>query len=281
MATTEPTKQNHEAVNPGPGEMGYGCKGCDTRFPTKKLADLHAIDQNLIEENEAKRAEALAGTPLAADPEVAPKAPELTPTPAPATPPAEEPTAATVQAPAKELVPQPPAPAAVGPSSLPLDLNHMSLNQINFIGQTMAKSGMFPDVKDASIALVKILAGQEIGVTPFQAMTNIHVIQGKATMGANLMAAKVKGSAKYDYRVVKLDNTVCTISFRQKNSVQVRLAADDQKLGEFTYTIEDAKRAGLVKPDSSWVKYPQNMLFARAISSGIYEDGDAAMAVAL
>jgi hypothetical protein len=48
------------------------------------------------------------------------------------------------------------------------------------------------------------LAGREIGVRPFQAMTNIHIIQGKATMGANLMAAKVKGSGKYDYRVTKL-----------------------------------------------------------------------------
>ena len=40
----------------------------------------------------------------------------------------------------------------------------------------MAKSGMLPDVRDASKALTKILAGQEIGVTPFQAMTNIHII---------------------------------------------------------------------------------------------------------
>jgi hypothetical protein len=42
-----------------------------------------------------------------------------------------------------------------------------------------------------------------------------------------------------------------------------------EELGEFTYAIEDAERAGLVKEGSSWVKYPQNMLFARAISSGV------------
>jgi hypothetical protein len=66
----------------------------------------------------------------------------------------------------------------------------------------MAKSGMFPDVTDGAKALVKILAGKEIGVTPFQAMTNIHIIQGKATMGANLIAAKVNGSGRYDYRVM-------------------------------------------------------------------------------
>ena len=44
---------NHVVISPGPGEMGYGCK-CGKRFPTKKTADIHAADQNLIEENEAK-----------------------------------------------------------------------------------------------------------------------------------------------------------------------------------------------------------------------------------
>jgi hypothetical protein len=33
--------------------FGYGCK-CGKRFPTQKTADLHAKNQNLIEENEAK-----------------------------------------------------------------------------------------------------------------------------------------------------------------------------------------------------------------------------------
>jgi hypothetical protein len=99
-------------------------------------------------------------------------------------------------------------------------------------------------------------------------MTNIHIIQGKATMGANLMAAKVKGSGKYDYRIIKLDNVVCTIAFKQNASVGA-LGHGWEDLGEFTYSIEDAKRAGLVKSGSSWEKYPQNMLFARAISSGV------------
>jgi hypothetical protein len=141
----------------------------------------------------------------------------------------------------------------------------MSLNQINFIGQTMAASGMFPDVTDASKALVKILAGQEIGVTPFQAMTSIHIIKGKATMGAHLMAAQIKGSGKYDYRVMELTNETCSILFKQRDQYAEQGWSD---LGKTTFTIEDAKRAELVKPDSGWVKYPQAMLFARVISAG-------------
>jgi hypothetical protein len=265
---------NHVVTEQKPGELGVGCQ-CGKRFPTRNAAELHANDQNLIEENEAKA--------KAPQPDVHESKPELAgssqstesengtvDSAAPAEGAKETP--ADPEPPKEPEKPQAPAtvPAAetsaLSPSNLPLDLKNLSLNQINFIGQTMAKSGMFPDVKDGAKALVKILAGKEIGVTPFQAMTNIHIIQGKATMGANLMAAKVKGTGKYDYQVTKLSNTSCSILFRQRHN----LAEGGWKdLGRFTYSIEDAERAGLVKEGSSWVKYPQNMLFARAISSGV------------
>jgi hypothetical protein len=273
-------EMNHVVINPGPGEMGYGCK-CGKRFPTKKTAELHANDQNVIEENEAKakKAESQAtelahqahqitepaeGHEAAPDPDVHESNPEP--------PTASESAKSERPEPTPDEKPQPPAtpatdaPQALSPSNLPLDLENLSLNQTNFIGQTMAKSGMFPDVTDGAKTLVKILAGKEIGVTPFQAMTNIHIIQGKATMGANLMAAKVKGSGKYDYRVSELSNDKCSILFRQRDPLAEGGWAD---LGRFSYSLDDAKRAGLVKQGSSWEKYPANMLFARAISSGV------------
>jgi hypothetical protein len=265
---------NHVVTEPKPGELGRGCK-CGQRFPTLKAAELHAADQNLIEENEAKAneaAKAQEAEPIkqANEPTETAKEPEVTvAAPAEPEPPTEKKPDESDSKPepsATQPAPATDAPQALSPSNLPLNLENLSLNQINFIGQTMAKSGMFPDVTDGAKALVKILAGKEIGVTPFQAMTNIHLIQGKATMGANLMAAKVKGSGKYDYRVMELTSEICSILFKQRDSLAEGGWAD---LGKFTYSLEDAKRAGLVKTGSSWEKYPSNMLFARAISSGV------------
>lgn len=146
----------------------------------------------------------------------------------------------------------------------PLNLNKLSVTQMRFIGQAMADSGMFPDIKeDAAKAMVKILAGQEIGVTPFQAMSNINIIQGKAAMGANLMAAKVKGSGKYDYRA-DVSSEKCTVTIRQINHNRNEF----EDIGSFTFSMEDAKRIGLANKDN-WRNYPQNMLFARAISNAV------------
>ena len=123
------------------------------------------------------------------------------------------------------------------------------------IGRMMYESGLFADIKSASQAVVKILAGQEVGVPPLASMTGIHVISGKTVVGAGLMASRVKGSGKYDYLVTEHTDKVCSIEFKQGKSV----------LGVSTFTIEDAKKAGTKNLD----KFPRNMLFARAMSNGV------------
>jgi hypothetical protein len=123
------------------------------------------------------------------------------------------------------------------------------------ISKAFYESGMFTDIKSVAQAMVKISAGQEIGIPPFAAMTGIHIIQGKPTIGAGLIASRLKGSGKYDYRVVEASEKVCSIDFFQGNT----------KIGNSTFTIEDAKKALTKNID----KFPKNMLFARAISNGV------------
>ena len=123
------------------------------------------------------------------------------------------------------------------------------------IGEAFAKSGMFADVKNAAQAIVKIHAGQELGLPPFASMSGIHIIQGKPTIGAGLIASCVKGSGKYDYRVMEQTEKICSIDFYQGK----------EKIGNSTFTIDDAKKAGTKNLD----KFPKNMLFARAISNGV------------
>lgn len=137
--------------------------------------------------------------------------------------------------------------------------NQLPLSEIATISETFAKSGLFSDAKDAAQAMVKIYAGQEIGLPPFASMSGIHVIQGKPVMGAGLIASRVKGSGKYDYAVVEHTDKVCNIDFMQA------WGNEWKKIGNSTFTIEDAKKAGTKNID----KFPKNMLFARAISNGV------------
>ncbi len=131
----------------------------------------------------------------------------------------------------------------------------LSTSEIMTIAKTFAESGMFSDTKQAAQAFVKIQAGQEIGIPPFQSMSGIHIILGKVAIGAGVMASRVKGSGKYDYKVIQQDETKCSIDFFQGKT----------NIGNSTFTIEDAKKAGTQNLN----KFPRNMLFARAISNGV------------
>lgn len=115
-------------------------------------------------------------------------------------------------------------------------------------------SGMFKDVSNAAQAIVKIQAGQEFGIPPFAAMTGIHIIQGKPTVGGGLIAGKVKSSSKYNYKLLEKTTTICRIEFFENGESQ----------GVEEFTIEQAKQAGT----QNLAKYPANMLFNRCVSNG-------------
>lgn len=133
-----------------------------------------------------------------------------------------------------------------------------SIDELARVADMFAKSGMFQDAKDAAQAGVKIMAGQAWGIDPFSAMTAIHLIQGRPTISAGVMAAKVKGHPKYDFLVKRLDGEACAIEFFEGK----------RSLGVSTFTIEDAKAAGYASK-SNWKQTPRNMLFARALSNGL------------
>ena len=134
------------------------------------------------------------------------------------------------------------------------------------IADVFAKSGMFPEARDAAQCAAKLIVGQGLGLTPYDSMNGLHLIQGKAVLAANTMAAAIKRSGKYDYRAVT-DDDACTITFydlsqRDKSGVPLQI-------GTTTFSMDDARRAGL--GGQNWKKYPRAMLFARAISAGYRE----------
>ena len=137
-------------------------------------------------------------------------------------------------------------------SNIPMVADAMSL------AEAFARSGFFSDATDAAKAIVKIQAGRELGIPPVAAMTGINIVQGRISLGANILAGLVKRHPAYDYRVIEHTEERCLIAFYQ----------GDNHLGTSDFTIEDAASAGLASKQN-WRTYPRNMLFARAMSNGV------------
>jgi hypothetical protein len=128
------------------------------------------------------------------------------------------------------------------------------------IAKALAESGLYKDAKTAGQAFAKIIVGRDLGLSPAEAMSELHVIEGKVEAGANLHASRVKAHPDYDYVIEELTNERCRLLFR-------RHSTEDEFVSEFR--MEDAKAAKLIRAGSPWEKFPRNMLFARAVSNGV------------
>lgn len=134
-----------------------------------------------------------------------------------------------------------------------------TMDDLSRVSKMLAQSRFFTDAIDAAQCGVKVLAGTELGFGAFASMTGIHIIKGRPSIGANLMAAAVKRHPNYNYRVLEHTEQVCRIEFYERWDGKL------QAVGTSEFTLADAKKAGTQNLD----KYARNMLFARAMSNGV------------
>ena len=86
------------------------------------------------------------------------------------------------------------------------------------------------------------------------------MIKGRLFVSAQLLRALAE---RHGYRVQRInsDDTAATAV----------LERNGEELGRSTFTIEDAKRAGLIRPNSAWQTHPGRMCWARASKNVIVD----------
>ena len=131
------------------------------------------------------------------------------------------------------------------------------------LAQRMHDSRMFSAYGTPQAVLSTMLLGRELGMPAMAALRSVHVIEGKHSLSADLMVALVlkSGMAEY-FQMVESNDTICTFETKRSNA---------PKPMRLSYTIEQAKQAGLLAPTrsgkpSNWQKIPKQMLRARAKS---------------
>lgn len=101
--------------------------------------------------------------------------------------------------------------------------------------------------------LACMLAGHEAGISPMQALSKIHVVDGRPAMAAELMRALVL-RAGHEVWIEESSSTRVIVAGQRSGSERVSRVA---------WTMDDAKRANL-SGKNNWRAYPRAMLLARA-----------------
>ena len=135
-----------------------------------------------------------------------------------------------------------------------------TIEDIQRAAKLFIASGMFAEKNmeaDMAKACVKLIAGQELGLSAFQSMRGIDIVQGQAVFRYQLVGAKIKQTGRYDFRPVEVSAKRAAIQFYD-NGRPVFLSE---------FTMEDAKAQELAGK-SNYKKIPKDMLFARALTNG-------------
>jgi hypothetical protein len=135
--------------------------------------------------------------------------------------------------------------------------NLVPVQDIERMALAVAKSGLF-GVKTADEAMALMLIAQAEGQHPAIAARDYHIIQGRPALKADAMLARFQAAGgKVEWKDYTDERVVGIFSHPAGGSITV------------TWTLDQAKHIGLVKPSSGWHKYPRAMLRSRCISEGI------------
>ena len=137
------------------------------------------------------------------------------------------------------------------------------------IPKALRRGGPDGAMETAANVLLVMETGSMLGIHPIAALQGIHVVEGKATLSAQLMNAQVRQRGHRlevtETGEVKLD-AKGAITAASTYSVTAKLTrGDDGTTHTSTWTYERAQRAKLLGKDN-WRNYFEGMASARAIS---------------
>lgn len=140
------------------------------------------------------------------------------------------------------------------------DFNNDTWAMIERIAPVMQKSRLF-GVATAEQAAAIMLKGHELGLPLTTSFEFIQVIMDKPTLSPRgALALIIQSGECEDYKIAdettdKGVPTACSVWMKRKDGREYKVR----------FTMEDAKRADLIKAGGGWEKYPQQMLKWRAV----------------
>ena len=123
------------------------------------------------------------------------------------------------------------------------------MDDVERLARVAVASGLV-QVRRPEEAVVLLLTGHELGLSPMQSLRGIYVVSGRPVLSADLMVAVVRRSGLCAaWRVVESTAEACTIETQRMGQEPARK----------TWTMADAKRAQ-VTGKGTWSQYPAQML---------------------
>ncbi len=140
--------------------------------------------------------------------------------------------------------------------SRPMGLTPQNIDEALRLAEIMAKASIIPKDYQGNPGniLVGIQWGAELGLPPLQALQSIAVINGRPAMWGDAVIALVRGSGLMESMHEDIGDTSATCTVKRRG----------EEAESRTFSLEDAKKAGLLGKQGPWSQYQKRMLQMRA-----------------
>ncbi len=133
-----------------------------------------------------------------------------------------------------------------------------AINTRKVLAHEIVAAKMYPEIKHPGMALAIMWWGYRNGIDEITSLQNVFPVYGRFTFSAYLIQSMMERAGVH---IEVLESTInnCKLRFSHR-----------EKAHDLTweFTIEDAKRAQLVKPNSNWEKWPRDMCYCRCLTQG-------------
>lgn len=119
------------------------------------------------------------------------------------------------------------------------------------------KAGILPAGTNSYQAMSIIQTGKEIGLQPMQSLRSMSFVKGRLTMSVQLQLALAKQRGVVIKEIIEVAES-CTVTLKRNDEIVT-----------CKYTLNDARKAGLLREGGSYEKYERQMLRWRAIGDAL------------
>ena len=159
-----------------------------------------------------------------------------------------------------EIIEGPQDSVAIRGSDLPAVPN---VDKIMEFCDNIAKSKMFPNLKDKYQVLAVVSYGRELGIKPIMALQTIHWIPKKDRPAEGTLAIQ----SKVLLALAQQRGIEVTVDKKTTKECQLTFSRNKQSFTE-KFTWQDVERAKLDQR-RNYITYPEEMLFWRCVSKGL------------
>ena len=133
------------------------------------------------------------------------------------------------------------------------------IQQTNLIISALLQTSHYKRKSPEELYII-VQKARSMGINPLDALNGgmYCIAGGKVEISAQMMNSIIRSKGhSIQQNLEKSSSTCCSLIGKR---------ADNGDTWTVSFSIEDARRAGIVKENGPWTKYPEQMLFARALS---------------